>query len=318
MDESSWHNEYVLASRERMLGRTNEVRDALRSGELVRVSRGVYRYARARTSDEQRQPDDDYLAQIRGAQLRASEPLIVAGMSAAAAWDLPVVGNWPARVIVAAEREDGGRSNAHLARSYVGYPPPTTTRGGLLVTTLARTVADVARTETFERAVAVTDAALRGRATSPTRAGRERTTKGAVARELQALAGATGTGRAQAVLAFADAASGSPGESCSRAGIHRLGFPAPQLQKAFVDSHGQIGIVDFWWPGCNLVGEFDGRGKYLRDEYANGRSTAEIVLDEKRREDRLRALGLRVVRWGWADALDLRRLEAKLRAAGLR
>jgi hypothetical protein len=98
----------------------------------------------------------------------------------------------------------------------------------------------------------------------------------------------------------------------------RLGLTAPVLQQAFADSNGHIGVVDFWWPDCGLVGEFDGRGKYLRDEFSRGRSVAEIVMQEKAREDRLRALGLKVVRWEWADAIDLRRLEAKLRSAGLR
>jgi hypothetical protein len=75
---------------------------------------------------------------------------------------------------------------------------------------------------------------------------------------------------------------------------------------------------DFWWPETGLVGEFDGRGKYLRDEFTRGRTTAEVVLDEKRRENRLRALGLTVVRWEWADALMPRRLEMILTGVGLR
>ena len=95
-------------------------------------------------------------------------------------------------------------------------------------------------------------------------------------------------------------------------------MPAPVLQEAFYDERGKIGVVDFWWPDCKLVGEFDGRGKYLRDEYLSGRSTADAVLAEKAREDRLRALGLTIVRWDWATALDLALLEAKLRGAGLR
>lgn len=75
---------------------------------------------------------------------------------------------------------------------------------------------------------------------------------------------------------------------------------------------------DFYWPELGLVGEFDGHGKYLREEMARGRTAAEVVMAEKAREDRLRALGLRVVRWGWADLLDPARLRRKLLAAGLR
>jgi hypothetical protein len=75
--------------------------------------------------------------------------------------------------------------------------------------------------------------------------------------------------------------------------------------------------VDFWWPEFNLIGEFDGNGKYLREEFANGRSPGEIVIAEKRREDRLRALGPQVTRWDWSIARSAFRLRAHLADAGL-
>lgn len=315
---NSWSHEFVLASRERALGRTPELLAALRSGELHRVSRGVYRHTSARTADAHRRADDDYLAQIRAAQLRADGPLLLSGMSAAAVWELPVVGAWPARVHTAAAPDAGGRSNGHLSRSYVGFPPPTAEREGLLVTSLPRTVADVARVETMERAVAIADAALAGQRRTPTRSARAAITKDSVLQQLEVVGAVGGVARARGVLSFADSRSGSAGESCSRVGMWRLRMPAPVLQEAFYDERGKIGVVDFWWPDCKLVGEFDGRGKYLRDEYLSGRSTADAVLAEKAREDRLRALGLTIVRWDWATALDLALLEAKLRGAGLR
>jgi hypothetical protein len=89
------------------------------------------------------------------------------------------------------------------------------------------------------------------------------------------------------------------------------------LQQPFYDAGGLIGYVDFWWPEFGIVGEFDGHGKYLRDEFTRGRTTAEVVLDEKRRENRLRALGLTVARWEWADAFAPRMLERILSQAGL-
>jgi very-short-patch-repair endonuclease len=70
--------------------------------------------------------------------------------------------------------------------------------------------------------------------------------------------------------------------------------------------------VDFWWPSARVIGEFDGKGKYLREEYSGGRSIADIVIDEKLREDRLRALGATVVRWGWSEAASSARLLARL------
>lgn len=315
MSPDNWHNHFVLASRERELGRSAELAASVRSGALVRVSRGVYRHATTIDTDPEKAADDAFLARIRAAQLLAPEPLVFAGLSAARVWDLPIVGPWPDRVSVSTPHEEGGRSNKHLARSYIGFPPPSLERDGLIVTSLARTVADVARTEPFDRAVAMLDAALRG-AVKPRR--RTSTTKEAVFAVLDGLAGAPGVLKAAGAVHFADGRSGSAGESCSRAGIRRLGFPPPMLQQPFSDRKGLIGIVDFWWPHCKLVGEFDGRGKYLRDEYTQGRTTAEIVMAEKAREDRLRALGLSVARWDWPTALSLPRLEEKLREGGLR
>jgi very-short-patch-repair endonuclease len=59
------------------------------------------------------------------------------------------------------------------------------------------------------------------------------------------------------------------------------------------DRNGQIGVVDFLWEEQATVGEFDGRLKYM------GQPNADVLYAEKRREDRLRALGLEVVRFGY-------------------
>ena len=58
------------------------------------------------------------------------------------------------------------------------------------------------------------------------------------------------------------------------------------------DAQGLIGIVDMWWESLGVVGEADGAVKY--DE-------RQVLYQEKVREDRIRAKGLRFVRWGWED-----------------
>ncbi|MDQ1564196.1 MAG: hypothetical protein QOI14_1147 [Actinomycetota bacterium] len=118
-------------------------------------------------------------------------------------------------------------------------------------------------------------------------------------------------------LAFADGLSGSLGESLSRALMLELGFPIPELQVDFSDHGGFIGTVDFWWPDQNLIGEFDGVAKYVRLEYTSGRSPAEVVVDEKNRENRLRATGPRVTRWDWSIAKSPALLFEHLTSAGL-
>jgi len=90
-----------------------------------------------------------------------------------------------------------------------------------------------------------------------------------------------------------------------------LGLPRPILQHDFFDKHGRM-TVDFWWPEFRLIGEFDGAAKYLREEYSGEKSIAERLLDEKAREDRLRALDTTVVRWGWAEASSRSKLWERL------
>jgi len=69
-------------------------------------------------------------------------------------------------------------------------------------------------------------------------------------------------------------------------------MPEPELQHEFYDSDGFIGRVDMWWPDFKVIGEADGLGKY--DDILDLRA-------EKIREDRLRRLGLTVVRWTWDE-----------------
>lgn len=82
--------------------------------------------------------------------------------------------------------------------------------------------------------------------------------------------------------------------------LHEHGVPRPERQQPFADSAGFIGRTDFWWPGTRVAGEFDGRIKYGRTN-PSGRPPEDVLWDEKLREDRLRAVGVGVVRWTTAD-----------------
>ena len=96
-----------------------------------------------------------------------------------------------------------------------------------------------------------------------------------------------------------------------------LGFVLPELQTPHWDLDGRIGFSDFFWRTVGVVGEFDGHGKYQRDEFTQGRSAADIVIAEKVREDRLRALGLSVIRWDWSAAASLPTLDRLLTRGGI-
>ena len=78
------------------------------------------------------------------------------------------------------------------------------------------------------------------------------------------------------------------------------GLPAARLQHTFRDVDGEhVARTDFDWGG-RLVGEFDGKVKYGR-YVPEGKSAADVLWEEKRREDRIRATGRQVVRIAWSD-----------------
>lgn len=116
---------------------------------------------------------------------------------------------------------------------------------------------------------------------------------------------------------FATPHSESPGESRSRALMDELGFVGPALQKVIKTDRGPY-RVDFCWEDDGVVGEFDGRVKYV-DEFAlNGRDPKEVLFQEKQREDALRRSGWTVVRWTWDDLNEPARLAGYLKGAGVR
>lgn len=130
------------------------------------------------------------------------------------------------------------------------------------------------------------------------------------------LAGATGwpgAPGARRVIAVADGRSESVGESRSRIALRAAGLPDPVLQWRVVARDGTSMRTDFAWPQQRTVGEFDGRVKYGR-LLRSGQDPGQIVFDEKRREDRLRELGLSVVRWTWADLDAFDEIAAGIRA----
>jgi hypothetical protein len=184
---------------------------------------------------------------------------------------------------------------------------------GVAVTSLARTLVDLGRIESMANAVVAMDAGLAG-----VRLGgyAYAVTAQELLKELARAGSGRGVRSARWAIEFADEKSASPGETLSRLSIARARLTPPVLQQRFVDDEGAM-FTDFWWPDFDVVGEFDGAGKYLRKEWMDGRSAADVVIDEKRREDRLRRQVSRVVRWGWDVAGSPARLGLLLRQAGV-
>lgn len=243
----------------------------------------------------------------RAVTLMRERRLVLSHRTAAVAWGLPLLGDPPDDVHVIAWRAGGGRSDDRLVRHCIDIPRDTVELDGLEATTLARTVVDVARTSRFAEGVMMADAALaRG------------TLRDQLVSELPE-PGHRGARRARDVVAFADERSGSPVESLSRVSIAEAGLPAPELQHEFRDRDGRMD-VDFWWPRFGVIGEFDGKVKYLDERYRNGRTLEQVLLDEKWREQRLRRQpGVRsIARWDAATAASPARLGRLLRQHGIR
>ncbi|WP_404381750.1 hypothetical protein LL946_14280 [Knoellia locipacati] len=234
---------------------------------------------------------------------RGPTELTLAREAAAAVWGLPRITAWPTTVHHLVTRR--GVSGSRILRPFLGAEAEPVTAEGLQVTSVARTVIDLARTGTVHDAVAAADYALHHRLCTPAE----------LAAEAAAVAPrAHGRGAAVLVAELADGLSMSPGESLSRVQMFVLRLPRPQLQVRYHDDQGLIGDVDFGWEGA--VGEFDGRLKYRVPPGGSTQDVHRVIWAEKRREDRLRRQ-TGVARWVWAEAVQKYRLAAILAQVGI-
>ncbi len=282
------------------------------AGALHRVSRGAYLDAAhwAAADDRTR-----HLARVDAVAGLGLTPVIASHWSAAAVHGLPILGRWPELVDTISPPGAGGRSTArsriHESHSWDAH---VVTVDGRRATSLARTLVDIAAAAPFERAVAMIDHALFvdlfNRARTPV-------TRRELLEVLSGMLPFRGHARARRALAFGATGAQTPIESVSRVTMWRVGCPRPELQHPFSDHAGFIGASDFRWRSSRLAGEADGDTKYLDASARGGRSVEQVLLDEKRREDRIRAQGDSVVRWGWRVARDERLLRDHLERAGL-
>jgi hypothetical protein len=173
-----------------------------------------------------------------------------------------------------------------------------TTLHGVRVTTVTRTVVDLARTLTFMEGAVAADSALR----------LGKTTDFGLAEVLRLCARWPGGDQARRVVAFSSADAGSVLESCARVVFAEAGLPAPVLQAAIATADAEfIARVDFCWPAYAVIAEADGMAKY--DD--PGRARAQII-----RDTRLRDAGYKVVHFTWSDLFSTpERVIARIRTA---
>jgi hypothetical protein len=151
-------------------------------------------------------------------------------------------------------------------------------------TSVARTLVDCAREWSLADSVIAFDAALQSLAID----------RAELHRAVLAGSHRVGIAGAARALDLSDGRAESPLETRGRLALLSAGLPRPELQVEIHDDAGFIGRVDAWYAEAAVALEFDGRVKYL--DPRDGTSSGEVLWKEKRREDRMRDVGVRVVR----------------------
>jgi predicted transcriptional regulator of viral defense system len=148
---------------------------------------------------------------------------------------------------------------------------------------IPRTLVDCAREWSLTDGVVAIDAALHER----------KATRAELLRAVLSGTHRVGIAQAARALELSDGRAESPLETRGRLALLASGLPRPALQVEIHDDAGRIGRVDAWYEDAAVAIEFDGQVKYTDPRYS---SPGKVLWEEKRREDRMRAVGVRVVR----------------------
>ncbi|MGO2110568.1 MAG: type IV toxin-antitoxin system AbiEi family antitoxin domain-containing protein [Pseudoclavibacter sp.] len=246
-------------------------------GTYVRVRPGVYtRPASVGT------PEGWHRLLLAATMPRLAAVATVSHTSAAVLHGLPVLRDRLEVVTTTRPGSNGKRSRLVHARRGVVRPDERIEHRGIPVTSLERTVVDLARALPFGEALAAADVAVR---------------KG---HDLRGLAERASLPlRVRKVARFANGLAESVGESMSRAVFIQAKLPPATLQFEVVDREGRLfARCDFGWPEWDVLGEFDGDVKY-RGALPGARDPARANREEKDRIEGLRDLGYDPVQWGW-------------------
>jgi very-short-patch-repair endonuclease len=259
-----------------------DIRRMVRRRDLFRLRRGLFVTAELASSLQQLRIGENLLAGAAAAD--SLGPIaVVSHHSAAQIHELDLLLPPPARVAIT--RPPGRRRSSdmpgvlvHSAALPAGH---IGSRFFVPVTTVARTVVDLARTLSFREGVVVADSALHQKLTSK--------------KELHAVLAECprwpGIQQARAVVEFADRLAESVLESIARVVFRDCGLPAPELQVE-VSHDGVRYRVDFMWKQYRTVAEVDGKLKY-EDRSRFGY--------ERRRDVWLRNAGFEVVHFTWQE-----------------
>jgi hypothetical protein len=287
-----------------------------RRGELHVVRPGVFVPTDA---IGQLLPEEQHMLLARASAPSVRPPRAFSHATAAAIHELPFVEPPPSRLQVTDPRRTHPDSTTLLfvrpkprvtrTSRWSGLEPTSTaTFCGASVTSLVRTLVDVAATAPVIASVPMIDAALGRRLVLPEM----------LVDELSAV-DPKEHARADRAVAMGSPLSGSPAESIGRVRFRQVGAPDPVQQHEFARPGERRAVVDYWFPDQGVVVEIDGRAKYEDPAMLGGSTTADAHWQEKRREDFLRSFPeVRfVVRFSWSDLMDIDAVRTALIRVGV-
>lgn len=262
-------------------------------GGLLRIRRGVFLASAAWPTEEA-----DRRVLMAKAEQVVHSSAVLSHASAALVWKLPYPGFLPwhdSPPAVTLPRDGRAKSRQGPVVHHVSAIPPgqvSYDTDGSAVTSPARTAVDLAAHLPLPAALVLLDGAARviiGQMVE--HAGREHFANPrlrlAAADLLREAARGKRSASLPAHISLSDPSRESAAESLSAGYFHLAGIPTPLFQHPIKTRTGTY-FPDFYWEEQRLIGECDGARKYTdpRD-----------LVKEKVREDSLREIGNRFVRW---------------------
>jgi len=266
------------------------LRSLIRSGDLVRVWHAVYA-TRAAVEWAKASPARGHALLAIAGRTAAGKDSVISHHSAALIHGLDLFPAVPE--LVTLTRPPTRRCNRPKSDGVVFHAAKlpadhVTMLLGVRVTTVPRTVVDLARVSSFMSAVVTADSALRADVTT-NRA--DFTTKEALIAACDACAGWPGIRRARRAVDFSDPRAESVLESCARVIFHEHGLDPPELQFTVTGPDFRYS-VDFYWPRYGVIAEADGEIKY---------SDPRRAIRQLERDQRLRDQGYKVIHFTWRE-----------------
>lgn len=260
--------------------RVEDIRAELGTRRWARIRKGVYIRAQDLAAADDR---DRHLIECVGVLLSLGPGPVLSHASAARLHELILPWLSPSEVRLTSDdqwRRGRGYRVAQATMTADEVEPWMTFRAF----SVPRTLVDCAREWPLTDGVVAIDAALQ----------EKKITRDELVRAVLAGSHRPRIAQAARALGLSDGRAESPLETRGRLAMLASGLPRPQLQVEIHGVKGFIGRVDGWYEEAAVAIEFDGQVKYTDPRYAS--SPGKVLWEEKRREDDMRALGIRFAR----------------------